>query len=161
MAALARAGRCLVPQNEEKPSDSNEGGMTIPDLTYSLSAAAQAQRQQEQATTAAREAAIKAAMAEAQRRLQAELDHAMWQAMNQRFRYEDVAYRGRPTLPPAARPQNHWSIVLGVSPAASKAEINKAYRAKAKLAHADAGGSDGAMVRLNLARDQAVKERNR
>lgn len=54
---------------------------------------------------------------------------------------------------------NHWSDVLGVSRSATTAEINAAYRDKAKAAHSDAGGSDAAMSRLNVARDQALKER--
>lgn len=54
---------------------------------------------------------------------------------------------------------NHWSDVLGVSRSATQAEINAAYRDKARTAHSDTGGSDAAMSRLNVARDQALKER--
>jgi hypothetical protein len=56
--------------------------------------------------------------------------------------------------------ENHWSIVLGVKPDATTAEIKTAYRLRAKSAHSDAGGSDAAMSRLNVARDQALKERH-
>lgn len=53
----------------------------------------------------------------------------------------------------------HWSEVLGVGRSASAAEINAAYRDKARTAHSDTGGSDAAMSRLNVARDQALNER--
>ena len=65
----------------------------------------------------------------------------------------------RKPAPQIMQPPMHWSGVLGVSRAASKAEINKSYRAKAKLLHADVvGGNDEAMKRLNAAREQAIRE---
>ncbi len=114
--------------------------MTYPETTYSLGAGNSRQQQQQAAAAAQMD------------------DHVS--AQDHFYSARDARY-GIPPVQPATLPINHWSIVLGVSPTASKAEINKAYRAKAKLAHADAGGTDGAMVRLNLARDQATKERAR
>lgn len=49
-----------------------------------------------------------------------------------------------------------WWQVLGVPATATKDEIGVAYRAKAKEAHSDAGGSDAVMARLNVARDAAL-----
>lgn len=54
---------------------------------------------------------------------------------------------------------SHWADVLNVSRDATVDQINAAYRAKAKSAHSDTGGDDEAMSRLNVARDQALKER--
>ncbi|MDK2757515.1 MAG: J domain-containing protein [Blastomonas fulva] len=65
------------------------------------------------------------------------------------------AFAGHVALPPP----DPWWKVLGVSPDASLSEIEAAFRHLAKQAHADAGGSDAAMVRLNLARDAARKDR--
>jgi curved DNA-binding protein CbpA len=48
--------------------------------------------------------------------------------------------------------------ILGVSPGASEEEIDAAFRAKAKTAHSDLGGSDAAMAELNEAR-RKLKER--
>lgn len=63
------------------------------------------------------------------------------------------AFAGYQALP---APEEWWQV-LGVSESASKAEIEAAYRAKAKTAHPDmAGGSDAAMARLNAARDQGL-----
>ena len=61
------------------------------------------------------------------------------------------AFAGHVALPP---PETWWKV-LGISPDASLAEIEAAFRTLAKHAHADTGGSDQAMVRLNLARDAA------
>ncbi|WP_029002800.1 J domain-containing protein [Azorhizobium doebereinerae] len=60
--------------------------------------------------------------------------------------------------PGATRP---WWEVLNVSRSATRGEIDAAYRAKARTAHSDAGGSDAAMSELNVARDTALKEMNR
>lgn len=51
----------------------------------------------------------------------------------------------------------NWWDVLGVSPHASKDEISKAYRSKAKQAHLDHGGSPQDMAALNAARDAALR----
>lgn len=52
-----------------------------------------------------------------------------------------------------------WCDVLGVSPTATSAQINTAYKTKAKRAHPDRGGSEDAMKRLNIAKDAALKAR--
>ncbi len=41
--------------------------------------------------------------------------------------------------------------ILGVEPTASKDEVDKAYRSKAKEAHPDKGGSDEQMILVNAA----------
>jgi len=57
---------------------------------------------------------------------------------------------------PASEP---WWQILEVQPSATIAEIDAAYRRKASSAHPDSGGSDAAMSRLNVARDQGRKSR--
>ena len=52
-------------------------------------------------------------------------------------------------------PQSCWDI-LGVRPGATADEISTAYRTKARKAHPDTGGSEGAMSELNRARDEAM-----
>lgn len=49
-----------------------------------------------------------------------------------------------------------WWDILGVKPDASEDEIKRAYRAKAKAAHPDAGGSKDEMAELNAARRAAA-----
>lgn len=61
------------------------------------------------------------------------------------------AFSGFEALP---APEQWWQV-LGVGERAAPAEIDAAYRAKAKAAHPDTGGSEAAMARLNAARDQA------
>ena len=51
-----------------------------------------------------------------------------------------------------------WASVLGVDATASRADIDKAYRAMAKGAHPDTGGSHEAMSALNAAYEQAKEE---
>jgi hypothetical protein len=50
-----------------------------------------------------------------------------------------------------------WWHVLGVEPNASRDDVLKAYRDKAKAAHPDRGGSTAKMVEINRARDEALK----
>ncbi|OJW21229.1 MAG: hypothetical protein BGO49_24775 [Planctomycetales bacterium 71-10] len=50
-------------------------------------------------------------------------------------------------------PKSPWDV-LGVAPGATEAEIDAAYRAKAKTAHPDNGGTAAAMQELNEARKQ-------
>lgn len=52
-------------------------------------------------------------------------------------------------------PKSPWDV-LGVRQGAKPDEINAAYRAKARSAHPDAGGSEAAMSELNRARDEAL-----
>lgn len=66
-----------------------------------------------------------------------------------------AAFAGNLAALPA--PEQWWQV-LGVQSDADSAAINAAYRKLAKQAHADAGGSDQAMSRLNTARDAGLKE---
>jgi DnaJ domain len=52
-------------------------------------------------------------------------------------------------------PSTCWTI-LGIKPGASEADINAAYRARARGAHPDTGGSEAKMSELNRARDEAL-----
>lgn len=65
-----------------------------------------------------------------------------------------ASFQGFVALPPPP----HWSETLGIGRDATKAQIETAYRARAKAAHPDAGGSADAMAALNAARDQALKD---
>lgn len=56
-----------------------------------------------------------------------------------------------------ALPSNSPWEVLGVKPGASRAEVESAYREKARQAHPDAGGSHDQMSRLNAARDELLR----
>lgn len=64
------------------------------------------------------------------------------------------AFAGYQTL---AAPEQWWQV-LEVPASATRAEIDNAYRAKAKRAHPDTGGSDAAMSRINAARAAALRE---
>lgn len=64
----------------------------------------------------------------------------------------DRAFTGFEAL---AAPEQWWQV-LGVGQSASRDEISRAYREKARTAHPDQGGSDAAMARLNAARDQGI-----
>lgn len=49
-----------------------------------------------------------------------------------------------------------WWTVLECSPTATRAQIEHAFRTKLRQVHPDAGGSNDAMSKLNIARDQAL-----
>jgi len=63
------------------------------------------------------------------------------------------------TALPAPVAKRSWREVFGFTPhePVSPTEVEYAFRAKAKKAHPDAGGSDAAMAELNAARDDALK----
>lgn len=61
----------------------------------------------------------------------------------------EQAFAGYTALQPAA--DVDWWVVLGVSPQAILETIEAAYKAKARVAHPDAGGSVDEMSRLNVA----------
>lgn len=63
-----------------------------------------------------------------------------------------ATFAGFTALP--APSEESWERVLGVARDASAAEVAAAFRAAAKLAHPDMGGSDAAMARLNRAMEQ-------
>lgn len=67
-----------------------------------------------------------------------------------------ATFKGFLALP--SPPGSHWKDILGVSSGASAAEIEAAYRTKARAAHPDAGGSTEDMAKINAARDRALKE---
>lgn len=67
------------------------------------------------------------------------------------------AFAGHVALP---SPEQWWQV-LGLARGASAAEITAAYRARARTAHPDTGGSEAAMARLNAARDAGMKEVSR
>ena len=54
---------------------------------------------------------------------------------------------------------NHWTLILRLPRSATVAEIRKRYRELAKVYHADAGGSDERMAKLNAARDLALADK--
>jgi hypothetical protein len=53
---------------------------------------------------------------------------------------------------PGAKP---WWLILGVTEAATREQIEAAYRRLAPARHPDSGGSEAMMAELNIARDQA------
>lgn len=73
--------------------------------------------------------------------------------------FVDAAFTGFAALPSPGMPRPWWEV-LGVSQHATADEINAAWRAKARGAHSDTGGSDAAMSEINVARDQGLKARS-
>lgn len=73
--------------------------------------------------------------------------------------FVDAAFSGFTALPsPGESNAPHWSAVLGLPRHASRAQIEDAYRAKARSSHPDTtGGSHEAMSRLNAAREAALR----
>lgn len=55
----------------------------------------------------------------------------------------------------ALPPPKQWWEILGVDSRATDAEIEAAYRSRARASHPDRGGTDAAMAELNRARDDA------
>ena len=68
-----------------------------------------------------------------------------------------ATFRGFKALP--APPGSHWSELLGLSRAASRAQIEAAFRERARTAHPDQGGTQEKMAALTDARDRALRER--
>lgn len=71
----------------------------------------------------------------------------------------DQAFRGYQALPERSGGSAWWEV-LGVAINASEEQITNAYRAKAKLAHPDTGGSHEKMTALNDAYRVACSQRN-
>lgn len=71
----------------------------------------------------------------------------------------EQAFAGYTALPAAGETAGEaWWQVLEVPANASPDVINQAFRAKARAAHPDTGGSDQAMTRLNTARDAGLRQ---
>lgn len=66
-----------------------------------------------------------------------------------------ATFMGFKALPPAGG--RAWFSVLGVTSSATKEEIERAYRERAKKAHPDAGGSNEEMAALTKARDEGLR----
>jgi hypothetical protein len=69
-----------------------------------------------------------------------------------------AAFRGYAALPPPSASGKHWSQVLACSRNLSLGEVELVYKAKAKKAHPDNGGTAAAMAELNAAIAEARKE---
>lgn len=65
----------------------------------------------------------------------------------------EKAFTGFAALPP---PKSCWEI-LGVPPGAAEADVQRAWREKARNTHPDQGGSHAGMAEVNAARDAALK----
>lgn len=69
------------------------------------------------------------------------------------------AFAGFKALPQNSGDGEDPFQVLGIAKTASAYEINAAYRILARSAHPDTGSPEGAMVRINIARDKALAAR--
>lgn len=69
------------------------------------------------------------------------------------------AFAGFEALPPPMTGGRPWYDVLGVAPDAPRAEIEAAWRAKARECHPDAGGDHETMAAVNAAYEQAKEAR--
>lgn len=67
-----------------------------------------------------------------------------------------ATFTGFQALPPP--PGGGWRAVLGLGQDATRDEIERAFREKAKKAHPDAGGTTTEMQRLTDARDAGLRE---
>ena len=67
-----------------------------------------------------------------------------------------ASFMGFKALPPPPG-QAQWWDVLGVPRTATRDQIEAAWKAKAKTAHPDTGGSDAAMTALNKAKADALR----
>lgn len=63
---------------------------------------------------------------------------------------------------PSQRPQtdpNAWWHILGVPRTATVDQIKAAHRNLIKIVHSDMGGNDEVAARVNVARDEGIRER--
>lgn len=67
-----------------------------------------------------------------------------------------ATFQGFTALPPPRG--KHWSEILGIKPSATKADVEAAYRRRARDLHPDAGGDTAEMAELNNARATALQE---
>lgn len=75
----------------------------------------------------------------------------------ERWGASDMMERAFSAFEALPAPKTHWQI-LGVTPKASEADIQAAYRRKAMENHPDLGGSEITMAEINAARDAAMRE---
>lgn len=68
-----------------------------------------------------------------------------------------ATFAGFAALPPPGY-KTPWRDVLGVAPGATLADVEAAFKLKARAAHPDNGGSHDAMSRLNVAMADARRE---
>lgn len=75
--------------------------------------------------------------------------------------FVDAAFTGFSALPaPGQQSRRHWRQVLAIdaNDAPTRNDVEAAYRAAAKRAHPDLGGSSEAMAEVNQARTEALEE---
>jgi hypothetical protein len=70
------------------------------------------------------------------------------------------SFAGHLALPAPVAMGEHWTSVLNLPPSATSKDINDRYRKMAKQFHTDKGGDNARMSALNVARDQALKEKS-